>query len=95
MLRLAGTGFSGGNQTRPLSALGMDDNQQSSKGIHAESDLPLFAVCVRVFYREREGIAQNLFRMGEANFVLSEICDGLVRIELNFHTGECMHMKYA
>ncbi len=70
---LATTGLASGNDARPLSTLSVNDHKHSPQSIHSQGDEALLAAGVRVFDRQRHGIAKRLFSVGETDTVLAQI----------------------
>ena len=86
MLRFATRCFSSGNDTRPLSALGLHNHQHAPQGVHAQRDETLLAGCIGVFDCEGIFIAKRLLGMCKAHTMLSKVAACLDRIELKLHS---------
>jgi len=69
----------------------VDDDQDASQRINAESDESLLAFSVRVFDRHRERISQRLLSIRKTYAMLAKIRLGLGGIELDIHVA-IMHI---
>ncbi len=83
--RLSPTGLACGNEPGSFSARCVYDNEYSTKSIHTKCNEAQLAFGIGIFYRDSERIAQRLFRMREADFVLSKIGRRFGRIEFDVH----------
>ncbi len=92
VLRFAATSFARRNNSNAITALCVDDHQDSSQSIHAKRDKALFTLGIRIFNCQGAGIAQRLLGIGKRNTMLAKIRLGLRRIEFKFILRAIMHI---
>ncbi len=85
LFRLSPTGLTCGNEPGSFSARCVHDNEYSAKSINTKCNEAPLAFSIGIFYRDSERIAQCLFRMREADLVLSKIGRRFGRIEFDVH----------
>ena len=93
-VRFAATGFTSGNQARPLFALGMDDHEYPARCISAQSDKAPFSSGIGILDGESHRIAKRLLRVSEADTVFAQVCLGLCRVELDGQAPLCISNAY-
>jgi hypothetical protein len=69
----------------------VDNDQNSSQGVHPQRDEALLAFGVRIVDCYGKRISQRLFCVREADAVLAQVCARLCRIELDVHIA-MMHI---
>jgi len=90
IFHLVFAGFAGRNNARSALARRVADHQHPTQGIHTQGQESLLAKCIGVFYRDGEGVQQDLFGMGKPHSVFAQIALGLGWIELKYD-GLFMH----
>ena len=71
----------------------MDDDQDPSECVHAQSDEALFSLCVRILDGDSHRVTEGLFGVGEADLVLGQVGPDLGWVEFDVHRG-IMHTIY-
>ena len=91
MLRFTTGCFSGGNYTRPLTTLGMNDHQHTPQSVHAQRDKTLLTGCIGALDSNRHCVAKRLLGMREAHAMFAKVATCLCWIEFDIHIAS-MHM---
>ena len=91
---LATTGFTSGNQARPLSALSVDDHKHSTQSIYSQSDEALLILGVGVFDLNAIGSRSACSACAKADAVLPQVGSRFGWIELERHVSLCIPNAY-